>query len=346
MGKLKTQLIKVSALAIAALLALTACGAPDSEGVPEGVDPSEKIPVTGEANGQGGSASTDMTVTDFNFESSTNAAGVITYKLSWKAGGRDYESAFTGIKSELSEEQLKTIADKSTASEVAELRADGAENKFTDAEKTSRLLPDGSGQPVEPTDFQKLDHWGETQLCWAASLSNILWNTGWAAKAVNPTTGEAFKNEDELFQFYALNFRDDGAEASEGARWFFTGTYYRAGGSDTRNGNMEKGLVDGVDFEKVCTPSQDITKGEFITPELLIPVVKKISEGAGVEFDLSLDRYTHPPKSDPYGTLLIDDAKNAYYSADEPVVFTEEEAMKLTQFYTYAEDGRIIALKQ
>lgn len=61
--------------------------------------------------------------------------------------------------------------------------------------------------------------------CWAATASNILWTTGYARQATNPLTGEAFKSEDEVLTYFSENFTDDVESPDEAVEWFFTGTF-------------------------------------------------------------------------------------------------------------------------
>lgn len=57
---------------------------------------------------------------------------------------------------------------------------------------------------------------GDDQMCWAASSSNILTYTGWAAQA-------GFTNTDDLFENYIASFTNAGGNAYYGLGWFFNG---------------------------------------------------------------------------------------------------------------------------
>ena len=56
------------------------------------------------------------------------------------------------------------------------------------------------------TDAEKYDNEPERKIdngyCWAGSISNMLWNSGWAKNYVNPQTGNKFASEDEVFAYY------------------------------------------------------------------------------------------------------------------------------------------------
>ena len=61
----------------------------------------------------------------------------------------------------------------------------------------------------------------DDQLCWAASASNMLTYTGWAAKA-------GFQDEDEVFETFAQEFSNGGGHQHDGLAWFFNGASLRA----------------------------------------------------------------------------------------------------------------------
>ena len=58
---------------------------------------------------------------------------------------------------------------------------------------------------------------GDSQQCWAATISNMLHFTGWGDQA-------GFHSEDDLFDIFPENFIDDGYFEDDGIRWFFDGT--------------------------------------------------------------------------------------------------------------------------
>ncbi|MDO4189707.1 MAG: hypothetical protein Q4D29_12045, partial [Lachnospiraceae bacterium] len=80
-------------------------------------------------------------------------------------------------------------------------------SKFVDAEKYSTGTP----------GF-------DSQHCWAATASNVLWTTGYAQKAINPQTGNYFMNEDEVLAYFTANFTDNPGDPEDGVNWFMKGT--------------------------------------------------------------------------------------------------------------------------
>ena len=41
----------------------------------------------------------------------------------------------------------------------------------------------------------------DSNQCWAASISNMLWMSGWAEGLTDPRTGSAFRSEDAIFEY-------------------------------------------------------------------------------------------------------------------------------------------------
>ena len=65
----------------------------------------------------------------------------------------------------------------------------------------------------------------DSQLCWAATASNMLWTSGYAQAAVNPMTGEKFASEDEVFNYFRNNFTDVAGVPDGAIEYFFEGYY-------------------------------------------------------------------------------------------------------------------------
>ena len=72
---------------------------------------------------------------------------------------------------------------------------------FIDAEKTGKQYNNG-----------------DSLMCWAATASNILTYTGWAAKA-----DQGFETADDVFEAFVNAFTDSGGSTFYGVGWFFNG---------------------------------------------------------------------------------------------------------------------------
>ncbi|MDO4188550.1 MAG: hypothetical protein Q4D29_06125 [Lachnospiraceae bacterium] len=63
----------------------------------------------------------------------------------------------------------------------------------------------------------------DSQHCWAATASNILWTSGYAQEAINPQTGTFFKSEDEVLHYFTSNFTDLPGVPDGAVNWFLYG---------------------------------------------------------------------------------------------------------------------------
>lgn len=62
---------------------------------------------------------------------------------------------------------------------------------------------------------------GDDNLCWAATTANMLYYSGWAAKA-----GFTDEDEDDIFELFINEFSNQGSNPKEGLGWFFNGLNY------------------------------------------------------------------------------------------------------------------------
>ena len=116
---------------------------------------------------------------------------------------------------------------------------------FIDAEKTN------------------ISEFGDDQLCWAASTSNMLRYTGWNTKAQEENPDEKFDSEDDILDLFNSEFTDFGSSQIYGIQWFFDGSYipqtFGTGWSRVKNYGISGGylkkyfwddLIDYVDLAK------------------------------------------------------------------------------------------------
>ncbi len=91
----------------------------------------------------------------------------------------------------------------------------------------------------------------DDELCWAASLCNMLWYTDWgnAALATDADGTPLFQNEDDLFDYFCDSFTDFGGHPYYGMEWFLTGDYQVQGDSIwSQNKNPENGAFYDGDY--------------------------------------------------------------------------------------------------
>lgn len=124
---------------------------------------------------------------------------------------------------------------------------------FADAaaaqEYAGGLVRYGAGAPVSLADgslidAEKLiDYSTDSNLCWAASCSDMLILSGWA----QVPEGADFSNEDVLFDYYASMFTNAAGMQNAGLLWFFEGVnfiYRIAGAAQVVGGqSAEDGLL-------------------------------------------------------------------------------------------------------
>lgn len=134
----------------------------------------------------------------------------------------------------------------------------------------------------------------DTVMCWAASMSNILFYTGWAKKA-------GIGSADYMFETLIEEFEDYGGNCEVGLRWFFNGY------------NLVQNLegwpsdVSGYDSFRGYVPdycAQTLVEGLDLTntPENMSAVLSGLRRGCGVE--LSFDHYQSWERTDGHSVTL------------------------------------------
>ena len=114
----------------------------------------------------------------------------------------------------------------------------------------SSYVEDGEGSAaplrIENASFVDAEKWNNHQYglndyfygydvehCWAASCANMLWLSGWTEGLINPRTGIPFKSEDDIFEYYNINFTDKGSETDRAIDWFFMGEFFLSGSANS-----------------------------------------------------------------------------------------------------------------
>ena len=130
----------------------------------------------------------------------------------------------------------------------------------------------------------------DSQHCWAATASNILWLTGYAQKAVNPQTGTYFKSEDEVLSYFSANFTDFPGAPSEGVDWFMKGTsaysneYQNMKGIahwiDPNSGGLLKNAIQSPSMNELWNHSKE--PGAKGNPNAISAVLDVCAMGTGV----------------------------------------------------------------
>ena len=174
------------------------------------------------------------------------------------ADGKKLRLTMTGLTASNTGSMLDALSKDFYSGEGSDTPVKVTEASFIDAEKWNCL----EGEKTEY--FFGYD----TLHCWAASCSNMLWLSGWADEITNPRTGKLFKSEDDIFEYYNVNFTDRGSDADRAIDWFFMGEYFLSGNSngagvfDKSAGGFKKTFVSSLaqtQYDLVERPS-DIEK--------------------------------------------------------------------------------------
>lgn len=97
--------------------------------------------------------------------------------------------------------------------------------------QTGEPLSMRSSDYIDAEKFNLDQNGYDQQHCWIATASNMLWSTGYAQKAINPSTGEAFSSVDEVMSYFSDNFTDNVGDPEAAVSWFFKGEYEYQGAS-------------------------------------------------------------------------------------------------------------------
>ena len=83
---------------------------------------------------------------------------------------------------------------------------------FVDAEKWNSLA-------------DTYDETNDSNQCWAASISNMLWISGWTKGYNNPVSGQPFGSEDDIFRYFNEKITNRGCDFAPAVDFFFTGEF-------------------------------------------------------------------------------------------------------------------------
>ena len=119
----------------------------------------------------------------------------VFYSVDFTIPETTYDVFLTGLTAENVEEVQQAIVDSFESGKSFDIEDLG----FIDTEKT----------------YTEDD--GDDYMCWAASASDMLVYTGWAARA-------GFENEDDVFEAFIDSYDDDGGNQYFAMAWFFNGT--------------------------------------------------------------------------------------------------------------------------
>lgn len=190
---------------------------------------------------------------------------------------------------------------------------------FIDAEKMSSKLYSDLGEWVTTDAVRANGRWGDNQLCWAASVSNMLFLSGWAQ-----TAGGPFENEDELFSYYVSCFPYGGGYQRDGILYFCEGITEGETYPD-RDGVL---YIEGVDIRNyILTLSFSENDDDIVGPGDAEKLILGIRDGGAVGMNIELNQVLYTRKGENEyiwsadGTgedlFITKDAFETYYTFDE-----------------------------
>ena len=135
------------------------------------------------------------------------------------ADNKTLRLTMTGLTSANKDRMLKELRESFRDSgEGADTPIKVVDDSFIDAEKW-----DVNKKPLP--EYSEYYYGYDSYQCWAAACSNMLWMSGWADGLTNPRTGQPFKSEDDIFEYYNVSFSDQGGDSDRGIDWFFMGEF-------------------------------------------------------------------------------------------------------------------------
>lgn len=180
---------------------------------------------SGEPKASGQQSGKNIEITDWTYH--TMAANADYSELRFTFTSEEdqtvYEGYIGGIHLyDANEEKLEDKLEK-LLTDVADSFYAGQSFKLSDSSNFSNQY----GMLVQPIDTEKVHETAtdthpttDTDLCWAASASNMLQLTGWGKQA-----GEQFKTEDDLFDYFEAAYTDRGSSQEHATKWFFNGVF-------------------------------------------------------------------------------------------------------------------------
>lgn len=149
-------------------------------------------------------------------------------------GASSHKNLKISISGAEGEFQFKANAD----SAVITVTADGSVSNYLAANVDSSKLALGGGlggisnYRIDNTSLREIDAEksgkGDTELCWAATASNMLYWSGWGKNTGSITA----RREDDLLDYFKSNFTDAPGYMDSALKWFFSGKYDDHGDKD------------------------------------------------------------------------------------------------------------------
>lgn len=193
-----------------------------------------------------------------------------------------------------------TDVDDTDDTDTDDTDTDDTDVDDTQDEEPAPGYPDGPDNTVadDIVDAEKYGEAGyDSNLCWAASAADVLWQAGYPQNAINPLTNEVFQSEDEVFDYFRACFTDEGSN-QVGALSYFIDGYYPYDGmegfSQLKVDAPQGGLVPEINSDDVTvylSDSGDLSTNIFADYETLLAEYGGAASLAVSFWDQSEEKY-------------------------------------------------------
>ena len=275
-------------------------------------------------------------LTDWRAETAAfGAYHVLTVR--WTKDGIPYECCIGGLPEAPGEDAARRITACCVLGKEMTLTGPG----LVDAEKASARLPGAFGTPVTAPDrVRERYNWGDSNLCWAGSVSDMLEITGWARRAADPRTGAPFSGEDAVFGLFIDAFDNNGAYQHNGIRWFFDGTYEKdVGMAEQMEEDSGALLPDAVPRMTHAQAEEDPARFRG----MLADAFTCIARGGAVGIDLRMCRTGYPLKADDMQIVYAREDGSGYEGGR--LVFCGEDTPVEERLFVYDAAGGTVFVK-
>lgn len=237
--------------------------------------------------------------------------GYYILTAAWQEDGDDWEVCVTGLPEKLTAAQTRLLVSAVRQEKTAVISGNG----LIDVEKATNKLPLTYGEKLFTDDINKDGDWGDSQHCWAASVSDMLELTGWIRYAAETDTGRTFTDEDDLFGFFNRAFVNDGAYHGSMLNWIFTGAddWDMASPRTGITGPMIRKYASQRTLLDLRADRCDSTEEYMALLCERLPLLKK---GGALGTVISLCGIEYPLKSDPDEYVSYDSVLGAFVRYD------------------------------
>ena len=134
----------------------------------------------------------------------------------------------------------------------AEKFVEALQNHYISNTENTLTIADNAIADCEKFDTFDMSYESDSEKCWAAAASEVLWMSGWASHFKDPLTDSNFSSEDDLFTYFDLSYSNGGGNTNSGINWFFMGEYFMTSYSPGNAHRLEETQKDGL-LKQLCS---------------------------------------------------------------------------------------------